>query len=29
VQVVWGVMLEIEDGDKPAGVVEFITRHYF
>jgi acyl dehydratase len=29
VQVVWGVTLEIEDGDKPAGVVEFITRHYF
>jgi acyl dehydratase len=29
VQVVWGVPLEIEDGDKPAGVVEFITRHYF
>jgi acyl dehydratase len=29
VQVVWDVTLEIEGGDKPAGVVEFITRHYF
>ena len=29
VQVVWDVTLEIGGGDKPAGIVEFITRHYF
>jgi len=29
VQVIWSVTLEVEGGDKPAVVAEFITRYYF
>lgn len=29
VQVSWHITIEIDGSERPAGVVEFVTRHYF